>query len=119
MILQIMIQVLLSLQRLINQQVVRERVLLQTTIVPIYCIDGSVMLDSASQCTFMTDRIAKLLKLSSQRKETLSLCTFGYQGPHSIDTYVSIIAKDGSQLDLQANVLKQITSPIQKTTSTT
>jgi len=63
----------------------RERVLLQTKIVPIYCSDGSVitarvLLDSASQCTFKTDRMAKLLKLSSQRKENFSLYTFGYQG---------------------------------------
>ena len=61
--------------------------------------------------------MAKLLKLPSQRKETLSACTFRSQGPQSIDTYVvhfSIITKDGTQLDLQANVLNQITSPIQR-----
>jgi len=98
------------------------QVLLQTAIVPVCCSDGSVitarvLLHSASQRTFMTNRMAKLLKLPSQRMETLSVCTFGSQDPQSIDTYVvhfSIITKDGTQLDLQANVLNQITSPIQR-----
>jgi len=58
--------------------------------------------------------MAKLLKLPSLRN---SLCTFGSQGPQSIDTYIvhfSIITKDGTQLDLQAYVLNQIISPIQR-----
>jgi len=48
-------------------------VLLQTAVAPVCCGDGSVisariLLDSASQRTFMTDQMAKLLKLPSQRK---------------------------------------------------
>ena len=61
--------------------------------------------------------MAKLLKLPSQRKETPSVCTFGSQGPRNIETYVvyfSIIIKNGTQLSLQAYVLNQITSPIQR-----
>ena len=44
-------------------------------------------------------------------------CTFGSQGPQNIETNVvhfSIITKDGTQLNLQANGLNQITSLIQK-----
>jgi len=97
-------------------------VLLQTAVAPVCCGDGSVisariLLDSVSQRTFVTDRMAKLLKLPSQRKETLSVCTFGSQGPQNIETYVvhfNIITKNGTQLNLQANVLNQITSPIQR-----
>ena len=99
-----------------------ERVLLQTAIVPVYCTNGSIisariLLDSASQRTFMTERLAKQLNLPSQRKETLSILTFGSHGPQSIDTYVvnfTIITKKGSSMSLCANVLKQITSPIQR-----
>ena len=47
-----------------------ERVLLQTAVVPIQTADGSttvmakVLLDSASHRTFMTDQLAKRLKLT-------------------------------------------------------
>ena len=96
--------------------------LLQTAIVPVYCANGSIisariLLDSASQRTFMTERLAKQLNLPSQRKETLSISTFGSHGPQSIDTYVvnfTIITKKGSSMSLCANVLNQITSPIQR-----
>jgi len=59
-----------------------ERVILQTALVPIYChnesiISAPLLLDSASQRTFMTERLAKRLDLPSQRKETLSISTFG------------------------------------------
>ena len=55
-----------------------ERVLLQTAIVPVYCANGSnvsarILLDSASQRTFMMERLAEKLNLPSQRKETLSI----------------------------------------------
>jgi len=99
-----------------------ERVPLQTALAPVCCGDGSVisariLLDSASRRTFMTNQMAKLLRLPSQRKETLSVCTFGSRGPQNIETYVvhfNIITKDGTQLNLQANVLSHITSPIQR-----
>jgi len=70
-----------------------ERVILQTALVPIYCSNGSIisarlLLDSASQRTFMTERLATKLGLPSQRKETLSISTFSSQCPHTIDTYV-------------------------------
>ena len=99
-----------------------ERVLHQTAMVPIYCANGSIisariLLDSASQQTFMTQRLAKQLNLPSQQKETLSISTFGSQGPQTMDTYVihfTIITKEGTHMNLHANVLDQITSPIQR-----
>ena len=99
-----------------------EWVLLQTAIVPVCCADGSnisarILLDSASQRTFMTERLAKQLNLPSQRKEMLSISTFGSKGPQSIDTYVvhfTIITKESSRVSLHANVLNQITSPVQR-----
>ena len=59
-----------------------ERVL-QIASVPIQREDGSitvmvrVLLDSASQRTFMTDRLAKQLKLVPEHRESLSVSTFG------------------------------------------
>lgn len=100
-----------------------ERVLLQTATVPIQTADGSkiisakVLLDSASHRTFMTDRLAKQLQLNSQRKETLSVSTFAARGPREVNTYVvhfNLVTKDGSCLPLHANVISQITGPIQR-----
>jgi len=99
-----------------------ERVLLQTATVPIQAADGSkilakVLLDSASHRTFMTDRLAKQLKLNPQRKEILSVSTFAARSPQDVSTYVvhfNLVNKDGSYLQLHANVINQITGPIQK-----
>ena len=100
-----------------------ERVLLQTATVPIQATKGSetimvkVLLDSASHCTFMTDRLAKQLQLKSERKELLSISTFAARGPQEVSTYVVhfyLITKDGSCLSLHANVINQITGPIKR-----
>jgi len=100
-----------------------ERVILQTAVAPVYCVNGSTMisarilLDSASQRTFMTESFAKKLNLPVLHRETLSISTFGSQGPQNIDTYVvnlTLLTKEGSQLSLHANVLNQITAPIRR-----
>ena len=100
-----------------------ERVLLQTAIVPIQSSDGNnvinarVLLDSASQRTFMTNKLAQRLKLPSEHKEHLSVSTFGAKKATDIDTYVvnfKVQIKDGSYMLLSANVLKQITGSIQR-----
>ena len=96
--------------------------LLQTAMVPVCCANGSIisariLLDSASQRTFMTEKLVKQLNLPSQQKETLSISTFGSKGPQSIDMYVvhfTIIIKENSRVSLHANVLNQITSPVQR-----
>ena len=56
--------------------------MLQTANVPIQMAEGTlvmarVLLDSASHRTFMTEKLAKQLKLHSQCKELLSVLTFG------------------------------------------
>ena len=64
-----------------------ERVILQTAVAPVYCVNGSTMisahilLDSASQRTFMTESFARELNLPVLHRETLSISTFGSQGP--------------------------------------
>ena len=60
-----------------------------------------VLLDSVSHCTFMTEKLAKELKLQSEHKELLSVSTFGNKNPKDVDTYV-------------ANVVRKITGSIQR-----
>ena len=100
-----------------------ERVLLQTATVPVQRVDGSekifakVLLDSASHRTFITDRLAKQLRLNSERKEVLSISTFAARGPQEVSTYVvhfNLLTKDGCCLPLHANVVNQITGPIKR-----
>jgi len=65
----------------------------------------------------MTETFARKLNLPVVHRETLSISTFGSQGPQNIDTYVvylTLLTKEGLQLNLHANVLKQITAPIRR-----
>ena len=100
-----------------------ERVLLQIATVPVQSLDGSVtvtarvLLDSASQRTFMTDHLASELKLVSTHRELLSVSTFGVKKASNVDIYVvqfRVKMKDGSHMPMFANVLKQITGNIQR-----
>ena len=66
-----------------------EKILLQTAVVPIQTADGSatimakVLLDSASHRTFITDQLAKKLKLTCDREELLSVSTFAARTPRA------------------------------------
>ena len=49
--------------------------------------------------TFVTEKLAKELKLKSQCRELLSVSTFGAKNPHDVDTYVvnfNVMTKDNS-----------------------
>jgi len=100
-----------------------ERVLLQTAIVPIQTFDKQttikalVLLDSASQRTFITTKLAQKLKLQLEHKEYLSVSTFRAKRAKGVDTYVvtfKVKVNDGSFMTLSANVLQQITGYIQR-----
>ena len=61
------------------------------------------------------EQIAKKLNLQPQRRETLSVSTFGAGKPQNLETFVvefSITTKEGMNIALHANVLSLITSPI-------
>ena len=101
-----------------------EKVLLQTANVPIQMVDGTtimarVLLDSASHRTFMTEKLAKELKLQPKCKEMLSVSTFGAKNPYDVDTYdvdtyvvnFNVMTKDNLSLPLHANVVNKITGP--------
>ena len=98
-----------------------ERIMLQIATVPIQSLDWSVtitvhvLLDSASQRTFMTDHLARELKLVSKHKELLSVSTVGAEKASNVDTYVvqfRVKIKDGSHMLMFANVLQQITGNV-------
>ena len=100
-----------------------ERVVLQTAVVVLQSTDGSVratarvLLDSASQRTFMMDQLARQFRLKVEHKELLSVSTFGATQATKMDTYVvhfNVELKDKSLMLMSANVLKQITGNIQR-----
>ena len=100
-----------------------EKVLLQIATVSLQTSDGKsiikarVLLDSASQCTFMTNQLAQCLNLSLEQKQILSVSTFGAQKATDIHTYVDcfkVKLKDGMFMTISANVLSQITGSIQR-----
>ena len=100
-----------------------ERVLLQIATVPVQSVNGSVtvtaqvLLDSASQRTFITDQLAKRLKLTPEQRKLLPVSTFGARKATDVNTYVMyfrVKLKDGSHMLMFANVLKQITGDIQR-----
>jgi len=77
-----------------------------------------VLLDSASQRTFMTKNLAKQLNLKSEHQELLSVSTFAASKSADLNTYViqfHVELKDGTNLAMFANVLPQITNGIQRT----
>ena len=109
-----------QIQTLVNSG---ERVLLQTALVPVQSSDRKrtilvkVLLDSASHRSFITERLAKQLHLTSQSKESLSVSTFAARKPYDVSTYVvefNVITKDKSCMHFYANVIEQITGPIQR-----
>jgi len=100
-----------------------EKVLLQTATVPMQSSDRSetisvkVLVNSASHRTFMTERLAKQLKLVSQYKEALSVSIFAARKPQEVNSYVvkfNLVTTDRCCLQLHANVLEQITGLIQR-----
>ena len=80
-------------------------------------VSAYLLLDSASQRTFMTEQLARKLKLPSLRNESLLVSTFGGTRPQNLNTRVvcfTILAKDNPPIVLNANVLPQITGAIQR-----
>ena len=98
-----------------------EKVLLHTAVVPIKVSDGSatimvkVLLNNASHHTFMTDQLAKKLKLILELKELLFVSTFAAKTPQQVKAFVvhfNVIAKDNYLcLSLYANMINKITGP--------
>lgn len=80
-----------------------EQVLLQTTTVPVQSGDKTrivpvkVLLDNASHWSFITERLAIQLQLTSQYEKVLSVLTFAARKPQEVSIYVvefNVITKD-------------------------
>ena len=80
-------------------------------------IKARVLLDSASQHTFMMNKLAQKLNLSLENKQILSAFTFGAQKATDIHTYVvcfKVKLKYGTYMTISANVLNQFTKSVQR-----
>jgi len=79
-------------------------------------ISVKLLLDSASH---RSERLAKQLQLTSQFNVSLSVSTFAARKPHDVSTCVvecNVITKEKSCMHFHANVIEQITGPIQRGT---
>ena len=76
-----------------------------------------LLLDTGSQRTYITEDLAKKLRLEVKESETLSVFTFSNSKPQQLQTPVtelSLLTKDGSSLHLRVNVVPNITGTLQR-----
>lgn len=76
-----------------------------------------ILLDSGSQRTYITERLAKTLKLKKENEQEIRLVTFGSDKTKVIktaSTKVSIQLKDGKDMTITANIVPNITGVIQR-----
>ena len=74
-----------------------------------------LILDSGSQRSYITEKLAKGLKLPLDQTEKLSVVTFGSDKPKKIEcrpSELSLILKDGSVMSLKVTVVPSITGKI-------
>lgn len=100
-----------------------EMVLMQTARADIKNSDNGyrqnvrMLLDSGSQRTYITESLARKLNLKLGNRDEIMLVTFGSEKPKRIrppTTKLDIILKDGSTLQISANVVPQIAGEIQR-----
>ena len=76
-----------------------------------------MLFDSGSQRTYITEDLAKKLSLTLGEKSKISLVTFGSEKPQPLvtsSTVLSIELKDGSALQITANIIPKITGEMQR-----
>ena len=76
-----------------------------------------MLLDSGSQRTYITESLARRLNLKMGNRDDIMLVTFGSEKPTRIrppTTKLDIRLKDGSTLQISANVVPQIAGSIQR-----
>jgi len=78
-------------------------------------LETHILLDSGSQPTFVTSRVAIALQLAVVRQEQLQISTFAGETPLFVQVDVvqcALQLHDGSSITLEANVLPRITDPV-------
>lgn len=76
---------------------------------------ASVLLDSGSKRTYISERVAKCLQLSARNFRNLGICTFSTNSTKKIQAGVTdfeIKGKNNSFISLTGNVVKTITSTV-------
>ena len=75
-----------------------------------------MLFDSGSQRTYVTEDLAKKLSLKLGEKSKIFLVTFGSKEPQPLETpstVLNIELKDGSSLQITANVIPKLTGEMQ------
>lgn len=102
----------------------KTNVLMQTATTVIKNMEGNlsrpvrVILDSGSQRTYVTERLAKDIKLELGVSENLSITTFGVNQSTRVQCKSSIlqfILKDGSTMPIKVTVIPEITGKLTRT----
>ncbi|XP_060570667.1 uncharacterized protein LOC132728956 [Ruditapes philippinarum] len=100
-----------------------EIVMMQTSRTEICDPDGQnkkkvrILLDSGSQRTYITERLAKSLNLKKKSRQEIRLVTFGSDKPkviRTMSTQLNIQLKDGQNFAITANIVPTITGSIQR-----
>ena len=76
-----------------------------------------ILLDSGSQRTYITEKLAEQLQLSKDKEEEIKLVTFGSEKPKTIKTVqtrISLKLKNGQYLDIGANIVPVISGTVQR-----
>lgn len=101
-----------------------EQVLMQTATTEVEDLNKtnkqtvSILLDTGSHRTYITEELAKILQLKVNGSETLIVYTFSSTKPRKLQTHVTelrLLTKDGSSLHLRVNVVPKITGTLQRT----
>ena len=76
-----------------------------------------ILLDSGSQRTYVTEKLAEQLHLTKDKEEEIKLVTFGSEKPKSVKTFqtkISLKLKNGQYLDIGANIVPVISGTVQR-----
>ena len=76
-----------------------------------------ILLDSCSQRTYVTEKLAEKLHLTKDKEEEIKLVTFGSDKPKSVKTFqtkISLKLKNGQYLDIGANIVPVISGTVQR-----
>ena len=76
-----------------------------------------ILLDSGSQRTYVTERLAEQLQLKKEKEEEIKLVTFGSESAKTIkttQTKLNIKLKNGTYLEVSANIVPVISGSVQR-----
>ena len=96
-----------------------EIVLMQTAKCEVKPISDTVriLLDSGSQRTYVTERLAEQLQLKKEKVEEIKIVTFGSESTKTIkntQTKLNIKLKNGTYLEVSANIVPVISGSVQR-----